>query len=376
MKVLLTISLLLSVLLVSSQTNSKSSNNSSFSDIILLDDTLCALTHNGQLHRWDLVLQEKIETLMDTTIAFSSMGTDIRGNIYLATIDGKVFSFINDELELKYSTDRKHINAIVFNSSNEMFLVCTNGVYFPEKDKLWNRFRHYNDQIVVRRRYFNLFEKRIHKYFQPTKNVFIDSNDIIWMIHSNGEFGGIVQRFDTRKRKPINHKIKNFAYELVFPQSIFELDSNRMCITSGSQFDDDLGKIFMISNNCSSCIFDGSNIDNSIQLSATDTVDSINIVSSRFDNVCVGKGAYSSVDNSVYFASANSIQSIHLSDKNYIDYHKKISVLTDISNDITKSVYPEINVQKIIVSSSNKIILLTQHHGILIYQDNHFSVLA
>ena len=88
------------------------------------------------------------------------------------------------------------------------------------------------------------------------QKTFIDNNDIIWMTSSYGEFGGSIQRFDSKNRKEINTSIDGLNLSMLFPQNIFTDGANNVYISSGIQHFSNFGEIWKIHNNIAEKIFE------------------------------------------------------------------------------------------------------------------------
>ena len=228
-------------------------------DVVLSENKLYAIDNDGKLLTWNLETGNQEYLTYDTTIKFLSIAIDRNSNIILGTNNGKIFETTNDKKNLILKKKLKkevEVRKIEINSDNEIFLVVPNVLYDPIRDKYWENFVHNNRQLIVKKKVFFFFKKRTNKYFRMPQETFIDDNDIIWMISNYGEFGGTIQRFDTKNRKEINTNIDSLRLTMLFPQNIFSDNSKNIYISSGLQHFSNFGEIWRIDNNKAEKIFE------------------------------------------------------------------------------------------------------------------------
>lgn len=241
------------------QTVTTETNFLEIRDVVLSENELYGIANDGRLLKWNL--EEKIQENLayDTTIKFTSIAVGKNSNIILGTNNGKLFELPKGKQKIILKRQLKkevEVRQFEINSNNEIFLIVPRALYDPVKDKYWKNFIHHNRQLVGKKKFLFFFKKRTNKYFQMPQHTFIDNNDIIWMTSNYGEFGGSIQRFDTKNRKKINSSIDSLRLTMLFPQNIFSDDKNNIYISSGLQHFSNFGEIWKIRNNKAEKIFE------------------------------------------------------------------------------------------------------------------------
>ena len=369
-KKILTIILITTGLQSPGQNNNPSAKSPSFKDIIIQNENIIAVNDSGQVIIWDLSSYERIFESTDTNLFFTTVSVDQNGILYAGTDRGQLYTLnsktgaIEPFMKLKKEF---FINKIIFNSANEIFLIVPYAVYDPIKDKHWSKFKHYNNQLIVRKRFLHFFLKRTDVYFNMPGYTYIDSDDVIWMSSAFGEFGGSIQRFDTKNRKIINQSIDSLNYTLLFPRSIFEDENKNIYITSGLQHFINSGEIFKICDNTAYSIY---NYDRFKDISQKSTVDSngvVNIIAKRNDGLFIGPGAFNKNDKKIYFASSKGFFRCNIPLQGEIQEQEFLFQPELIMENEPLAIGVSMAVKKILFTNDNRLIFLSYGNGIGIF---------
>ena len=376
--IILTITFLLFGLISFGQTDTTTIKKPAFREMLVENELLFAINVKGHITVWDLKTLEKKLELQDTISKFSTVSSDRKENVYFGTQNGQIYKYnqVNNEiepfLELKKTVS---ISKIIFNSSNELFLIVPNAVYDPINDKYWNKFKQQNNQLIVKRRFLFFFSKRIYTYFRMPQYTYIDNNDIIWMTSTFGEWGGSIQRFDTKKRKVINETVDSLRFGLFFPKSIFEDDTNNIYITSGLQHFMNSGEIFKISNNVAESIYDSENFKDTTQYSEVDSNGVVSIIAKRNNGIFVGPGIYNSKDKKIYFASSDGFYRVNIPEEGIIRKQEFLFQPKLNWENEPLAIGVAMTIKKLTFTEDNKLVFLTSNDGIGIYADGKLKML-
>lgn len=372
-RIILTLMFLSLALYSLGQTSISQTSNPTFIEMLVVNDKLFAINNSGQVSIWDLKTLNKEFEINDTAHKYTTVSSDKFGKIYFGTSNGQIFKYTLDvkkvEPYIKLKNDLPIIK-IIFNSSNELFLIVPYSVSDPIKGENWTRFKQHNRQLIARRRILFFFTIRTSKYLIPPQYIYIDNNDIIWMTSTFGEWGGSIQRFDTKSRKVINRSIDSIQYELIFPRSIFEDDKNNIYITSGLQHFYGSGEILKIYNNVSKCIYSSDSFNNLKKSKQHIEVDSngvISVIKERNYDIFVGPGAYNEEDNKIYFASSEGFFRVNIPQNGKIQKQEFLFKPNLNWENEPLAIGVAMTIKKIAFTSDNRLIFLTTNNGIGIY---------
>lgn len=349
-----------------------------YREILVVNEDLIAIDVNGRLTIWDLKTLDKKVEMKDTIFEFSAVSSDQTGNIYFGTKKGLIYKFKNEENKFEpYLKLKKEvpISKIIFNSSNELFLILPDVVYDPINDKYWKNFKQQNEQLIVQKRVLYFFRKRTYNYFLMPQYTFIDNKDVIWMTSTFGEWGGSIQRFDTKKRKVINESIDSLHFGLFFPKSIFEDDKGNIYITSGLQHFTNSGEIFMINNNVAKKMYDSDNFKDTIQYSKVDSNGVVNIISIRDYGNFIGPGAFNHKDNKIYFASSKGFYRVPIPQNGTVQNQEFLFKPKLSWENEPLAIGVAMTIKKITFTTDNRLIFLTSNNGIGIYDGDKLRML-
>jgi len=284
--------LLITPLLFARAQNKASDSLVAYTAFVSDDTTIYGITNKGALSAWNVKTLEKVYASADSTLHYTALAKDRNNTIYLGstgridTLNRKDFS-ASPLIKLKKNYGVSHI---FFTSQNKMYLIISGGIYNPLKNKGWSNFKNKPSGMVVKKRFLYFFRKKTNSYFTQPGYAFIDSNDRIWMGASYGEFGGVLNAFDTQQEKPLFVDY-GLNFGSIYPNSIFEDADKKIYITSGLQHFMNSGEIFKIDGKKdASQIYNSSDYEDKEQM---------------FDGIFIGPGAYNTTEHKLYFASSN-----------------------------------------------------------------------
>lgn len=376
--IILTLTFLLLGLISFGQIDTTSTANPKYREMLVVNENLFAIDDMGRITIWNLKTLDKEFEMKDTIPKFSTVSSDRKGNIYCGTNKGQIYKFKIEENKFEpYIKLKKEvpITKIIFNSSNELFLIVPNAIYDPIKDKYWNNFKQQNDQLIVKKRFLYFFRKRTYNYFLMPQYTFIDNNDVIWMTSTFGEWGGSIQRFDTKIRKEINESIDSLRFGLFFPKSIFEDDKGNIYITSGLQHFMNSGEIILIRNNVAKSIYDSDNFKDTTQYSKVDSNGVVNIFAKRDNGIFIGPGAYNQKDSKIYFASSKGFFRVIIPPKGTIQKQEFLFQPKLSWENEPLAIGVAMTIKKITFTTDNRLIFLTFNNGIGIYDGDKLKML-
>jgi hypothetical protein len=264
-----------------------------YRDFIVCGDRLFAISDSGQFVVWDLPSADTLSfgTRFPDELA-TALGRDRKGNLYLGTNLGGIY--LVDTLGLTARLLRNvqyYVHAIHFDTFGKPILVVPYVVYDPDSKRYWYKFRHPKIMINRRKRVLGLFWVQQKRYFVWPELTYFDDLDRIWMTRHYGEFGSVLQRFNTRKRKIIDSPLPGLNMNLFFPQSLFGDGKGNTYLTSGLQHFGNSGHIYRVDSRDSlTCLFDGSK-------DWKPETDSLN----QFRGLFVGPGTFNKAQNSICF---------------------------------------------------------------------------
>ena len=326
-----------------------------YKEMIMDNNYLYALGSKGELSVWDLNTLKKRHSAQDTM--YYSIAKDRDNNIHIGTKNGRLAKLNKERFSLDwYSQLEKKvlIHNIFFNSQNKMFLIIPNCVYDPVDDKYWDKFkivpRSGMVAITIKRFLFFSYSRPAKYNFMPPKYSFIDSQDRIWMGNTFGEFGTILNVFDSKKQKEIDPDIFESYGELSL-QSVVEDDKKNVYITSGLQHMINFGSIYKIVNGKAVTIF------NSLDYKP-DTLEG---------NLYIGPGAFNVKEQKLYFATQMGIYKATVPEKGKITVLEKVFSPELIYNRENLAIGMQMAIKKMEFTADNRLVLLTSNNGILVY---------
>lgn len=349
-----------------------------YREMVVVNENLIALNNMGQVTIWDLKTLDKKFEMQDTIPKFYTASSDKEGNIYFGSEIGQIYKYKQDENKLELFLKLKKevpISKIIFNSSNELFLIVPNAVYDPIKDTYWDNFKQQNNQLIVRKRFLYFFSKRTYNYFLMPQYTYIDSNDVIWMTSTFGEWGGSIQRFDTKRRKEINDSIDSLRFGLFFPKSIFEDEKGNIYITSGLQHFINSGEIFKITNNVAEIIYDDETFKDTTQYAEVDSNGVVSIIAKRDYGIFVGPGAYNINDGKIYFASSEGFFRVSIPQRGAIKKQEFLFEPNLIWENEPMAIGVAMAIKRVVFTNDNRLVFLTSKNGIGIYDGEKLKML-
>jgi hypothetical protein len=319
----------------------------------ITDNYLYVINDSGNVVIWDINKYDTIRFLdADTSFRFTCITKNKQNEIFLGTDEGEIYKFTHGSFDLqKFLTLKKkyYIHDIFFNSRNEMFLIIPWVVYDPIKDKYWNKFIHPPTGMLYRKKVLFFFKKETNKYCFLPDYTYIDKEDKIWMIKNEGEWGGDIQLFDTKKKKCL--KLKYDSLELNPFQSVFEDNDKNIYLSSGIQHMSSSGCIDKIDSN-----------HHVIRI-----FDSEDYATPWGDELFIGPGTFNKFDSCIYFASSFGFfkTNLKLLENHIMPAHLFSPLLTwSYGNMACGYAMP---VKRMEFISDNKLIFLTTNNGIGIY---------
>jgi hypothetical protein len=338
------------------QTDSLKTKEISYKSMIIAEDKILAIDNYGKLNIWDSNSIQKIYKSENINTFFTSVSKDRKGQFYLGTKKGEVLkldcNFYSITPFLKLKKDFWSVDDIIFNSNNEIFLILSFGVYDPIKDKLWEEFDHKGVLMDVSVRKKSGEIKILKKYFSSPEYTFLDSNDVLWMSKTFGEFGSVLQLFDTKNRKIIE-EVDNFNYGQ--PKSIFEDDKKNIYITSGLSHFEQSGEIYKVKDYRKSQIF--------ISYELKDTENNKLFGGKIF----IGPGMYNFLDRKFYISTTKGFYKADISESDKIENLKFLFEPKLSWNQEPLAIGVAMSIHKIEFIKGNRMVFLTSNDGIGIY---------
>ncbi|WP_330444231.1 hypothetical protein [Flavobacterium sp. C4GT6] len=338
----------------------------SYKDMIVDSQNIYALSNTGKLTVWNLSTLNK-QLIDNDTITYTAIAMDRNGIIHLGSKTGYHATFdsesakVHIESKLKYNNE---VHFMFFNSQNKMFLIYAGGIYDPEIDKYWNKFKNRPNGLIVKRKIsFLLFSvyKTTNVYFITPQYAFMDSNGVIWMGKMCGEFGSMFYAFDCEKSEIIDVSNFVFADGLSF-QSIFEDDNHNIYITSGLQHIGNSGEIYKIDNKNAVTLFDFIKVDDKL---------------SDKRDLFIGPGAYSNTEQKLYFATQAGIYCTTVPNEGSINENELELLFSPQLGAVRENhaMGMKMAVKKMLFTRDNKLVFLTAVNGIGLYNGDDYIML-
>lgn len=337
-----------------------------YRDVLCTSRHLLAIRADGRLIAWNLDNLERMMLQQDTTVRYLSIGQNHRNELYLGTNDGRVFQLNPQDFSTrKVATVKRKVPVrnICFSRSGEMYLVVPNVLYDPARHRYWEKFDHRKTPLKVTQKRWFFFRKRTYRYFLVPGFVYADSRDRLWMFNHFGEFGGAIQCFDMRQRKPIDLHIEGLNLGLFFPQSAFEDDQKRLYISSGVQHMGNSGEILQITDQNAVRVFDGESV-----------IDSTNADPFN-EGLFVGPGAFHQKERKIYFATQRGIYRATLQESGQMNQPEWVFKPEIKWTSEQLAVGHAMAYRKLMFTSDGKLIFLTKTSGIGIFDGLDFRML-
>jgi hypothetical protein len=337
-----------------------------YKSYVLVDNNLFAINDSGKLVIWDL---KKLDTIHfgynSSSFKYTAISKDGNNSVFLGTNKGDIFKIIPKDLSYSpYLKIKYTIRFMCFNSLNKLFVIVPNAVYDPMTKQYWNNFENHTAGLVVTKKSFIFFHKKVTKYFSMPQYTFLDNRDRWWMTASYGEFGGDVEIFDTQSRAIVANKFRGVNVGLLFPKSVFEDDNGDTYMTSGLQHFGNSGEIYKIDKNGNATtIFDG--------VIYTDALKK----RSAFDNGkdFVGPGAYNKIDKKIYFATSTGFYKAEITEDKI---KPKFLFNTNLSwSREPMAIGVAMSILKLDFTTDNKLLFLTENDGFGIYDGKSLTML-
>ena len=352
--------------LVVAQAEPTPDEGAQFSKFLLEGGQLYALDRAGLLHVWDVNTKEKVFVSPEGSATYSALARDNNGGLFLGSEKGRIYRLnpadysVEEHLKLKKSLA---VREMFFNSNNELFLIVPNAVYDPVRNKAYREFPFPSIGVKVHKPFLFVFNRRVRKHFSMPQYTYLDSQDRIWMTSGMGEFGGIVQIFDTRKRKELHREIGDLDYEMLFPQSVFEGPEQSIIITSGLQHFMNFGEILQVEEMNASSLYDS---HKELEKDSTARLD---------DGLFVGPGAFHAPDNQVYFATNKGIYRASLSETDQPLAPELLFQPQLRAEREPLAIGMKMAVLRMEVTPENDLVFLTARDGIGLYKDEELTML-
>lgn len=342
---------------------------SSYTQMLSEKELLFAINTKGQLSIWDLTTLDKKFEMEDTSIHFSALASDKHGDVFLGTRGGEIFryNYWKNSFELFLTLkEKKRIAYILFNSMNELFLIVPKAVYDPIKEEYWVHFKQNNDE---------LFRSDGPGLFLMPEYVFMDSRDVLWMTSSFGEWGGTIQRFDSKNRRIINDPLDSLRYGLGCLRSVFEGESGHIYITTGLQHFVKSGNIYLVKNNVAQRVYDHEHFKDTTQFAEVDSRGIVHIVAKSDGGIFVGPGAYNKSNKRIYFASSEGFFSVAASKGEIISAQEFIFKPNLLWENEPLAIGVDMTIKKVDFTDDNRLLFLTSNNGIGIYDGDTLRML-
>jgi hypothetical protein len=226
------------------------------------------------------------------------------------------------------------------------------GVYDPIKDKLWEEFDHKGVLMEVSVKEKSGAIKKLEKYFSSPEYTFLDTNDVLWMSKTFGEFGSVLQLFDTKNRKIIEEDDK-FNYGE--PKSIFEDDKKNIYITSGLSHFEQSGAIYKIKDYKKAQMF----ISNELKDSEDNELFG--------GEIFIGPGMYNFLDGKFYISTTKGFYKADISETDTIENLKFLFEPKLSWKQEPLAIGVAMSILKIEFIKGNRMVFLTSNDGIGIY---------
>jgi outer membrane protein assembly factor BamB len=338
------------------QTDSLKTEEISYNSMIITEDKILAIDNDGKLNIWNLNTLQKTYKSQNVNTFYLSVGKDKKGQFYLGTKKGEVLRLNSNDFStssiIKLKKDFWSVEDIVFNSKNKMFLILPFGVYDPIKDKLWKEFEHNGVLMHVSVRDKSGVEKILEKYFSNPEYTFLDSNDVLWMSKTFGEFGSVLQLFDTKNRKIIRD---NDKLEYGYPKSIFEDEKKNIYITSGLSHFSQSGEIYKIKNYKTVKTFNSNELKDSEGNKLFE------------EKIFIGPGMYNILDRKLYISTTKGFYNADVSESDKIANLKFLFEPKLSWKQEPLAMGVDMSILKIEFIKGNRMVFLTSNDGIGVY---------
>ncbi|MFA6569936.1 MAG: hypothetical protein WCT77_01730 [Bacteroidota bacterium] len=314
-------------------------------EFIVDNNLIWLLRKNGKI--WFYSLEDG--TLIDTNIGinyrFTSITKDRQNNIVACDASNNIcyFNRKNKNWDIVYKSQYK-VFGITFDTNNKYYLITNKGIEDIEINKIYSHKPDYGDQFD----WYN-------------KPAFItDSQNNIWVGFDNGEWGGGLLLFDTKKKK-----YHTFSHNLYNPITSIVQGNNNIYVSFGSRHEG---------------MFSGSIVEINIKLKARTIFESNysryidsdgNPKANKGD--CISCICYEQTENCLYYYSQKGIFkgniNSDLSNKNY--WTKIIKLFPFKSKRVIRIALWNISECKMLVLNPNKIIFISLFNPLGVYNGNN-----
>ena len=338
------------------QADSIKTKDISYKSMIIAKDEILAIDNEGKLNVWNLNTLQKTFKSANSSTFYLSVSKDKKGQFYLGTKNGEVLRLKSNDFStssfIKLKKDFWSVQDIIFNSKNQMFLILPFGIYDPIKDELWKEFDHKGvlmDVYVIDKLGV---ENRLEKYFSNPEYTFLDSNDVLWMSKTFGEFGSVLQLFDTKSRKIIRD---NDKLEYGYPKSVFEDEKQNIYITSGLSHFGQSGEIYKIKNYKTVQTFNSNELKDSEGTKLFE------------EKIFIGPGMYNFLDRKLYISTTKGFYKADISESGKIANLKFLFEPKLSWKQEPLAIGVDMSILKIEFIKGNRMIFLTSNNGIGLY---------
>jgi hypothetical protein len=338
-----------------------------FNDFVTQDNQLFALNDSGYIAVFNLgKLEFSGNIYPPKKDKFLSLQKSKRNELFITTLRGRVYKFDPLNFKLKSILDIKYgINSLCVNSKNKLFLINHNGIYDPIAKRTWDNFQEYHSQLIYKRDSSGI-NVPTEKYFIVPDYVFLDMNDICWMIKNQGEWGKELYLFDTRNSEIYTNYINNFDLNSVHIKSLFNDTQGNTVIFNASweQWKDTLHFIKISQKNLVihySCVFQEENqYDPSTTVKLIDGI--INVIANHprlVENIGINTATFNKGDSCIYVSTSEGFYKTKFSDEN-----------TTLALVLVKNI--SLNEIKMEFANNEQLIFLTREGYLGLFQNNKY----
>lgn len=334
-----------------------------YKDFVLTGKNVLLLTKTGQLKLIDVASGEPGISI-DTDAPIVALSADRQGNIVIGDTNHLVKSY-NEKQKTWHLVSRYSgkLTGLVFNSQNQCFLitdkgivdVAGNAIYFPDAAFSKNTEIRYNGS-----------------WFLPPV-CFVDRQDNLWLGFNQGEWGGDVFVFDTRKR--VFSPLKTDSLEMTMnPVSGFCEDPQNVYMSGGiAHLFRRHGSIARFTNGVATSVLQAEDRETEIETISKDPKTGKKqkgvLIGWRGGHQ-IGPSAYNPVNKYLYFYSQNGFfkgkSGTDLSSIKQWDNILKPALTWTGGSPYAAG--PAMNVLKMQFTADGTLLFLTEHEGLGIYE--------
>lgn len=322
--------------------------NSNYIDYDLIDNTIFAISDSGKLHLWNL---ESNEVKENKYIADAScIGTRLNGEILIGFKNGIISKYSNGKV-IQIEKVKHSPTEIYTTDKNEIFVITSKGIIDLQSKKTYSKPKNLHSPLKVKKRGF-----KVKRYFLHPDCSDIDKSGVIWMGKSFGEFGSVLHRFDTNKKKFISSVIDGLNLGLLFPKSFFSDNIGNVYITSGLQHFIFFGDIIQVNKK-----------DKAKFIISTDQ-ENLEENSFFLDNEYIGPGTIDNESNRIFFFTHKGLYSAKMIKSKVGVQEVEFLGYFDLSwTRENLAIGYQMAVESMKVIDSNRIIINTVNNGIGVF---------